>query len=219
MKTLLYILIILIVLLYPLSQNFPNQSLSKIVEENQAEKLAFADCKSNYPGLATIPTYMFQGPIIFSSSIDKSMDNNNKKNIYIKISNFESLFNPNINVTKGYILISQPNATSFKSVTIQTSYIMCLTNFDAKQPKSVYMYVQPLHSNCIKEINLKGTTNFNPIEKVTSESKNFKLQLNAISNTDGPAKDTPKEIKALLRIGDKQANINDIAMDLSCIYK
>ena len=215
MKTLLYILIFLILVLYPLPQSFPNQSLSKIVEENQFEKLAFAECKNTYPGFVIIPTYMFQGSIKYSSSVNKSMDNNNTKDIHIKISNFESLFNPNLNVTKVYISITQLNATSFKSITLQTSYIMCIYNFDAKQPKNVYTYIQPLHSNCFKEINLKGTTSFNPSEKVTYESKNFKLQLNAISNSDG----TPKEIKAVFRIGDKQANINDIAMDLSCIYK
>ena len=217
-KNLLCSLTLSVLVLYPILQCFAADAGEESIIEYPDEKLSFDQCE--YPKFEdSISTYVFQGPITYIKPVDKSMDNYKEKNISLKISNFEYLLDPNKNITKGYISISQPNASSFNSINVQDTYTMCTNFLDNKPSKYTLVYIDPLHDRCIKEINLKGTTTLNPVVKFANEPKEFKLQLSGIPNVNATTElDALKEIKGLLKIGGSlEASIKDIVMDISCI--
>lgn len=232
MKSQLYFLAISVLVLYPIKQSFGAGIENP---EDPTNILQFGTCE--YPREGLVSTYVFQGPIV-SNALDKQMDNYNEKKINLKISNFEYLLDPDKNITKGYISIYQPNASSFNNINIRDTYTMCTSYLDNKPSKDTLAYIAPLHDACmIKEINLKGTTHINPALKIASEPKEFKLQLSGIPDinttaeagmgtSDASASDEVgtgtgtedlKEIKGILKIGSTVATINDIVMDISCI--
>ena len=218
MKNLLYSLTISVLVLYSIIQGFAAGIANGLYPESPIEKLSFDKCE--YPRDHDLTsTYVFQGPIKYSSATNKSMDNFNEKNIILKISNFEFLLDPVKNITKGYISIYQPNASSFiNTINVQDTYTMCTNYIDNKASKQTLVYIEPLHDQCIKEINLKGTTHFNPL-KIASELKEFKLQLSGIPNNINSTTESNdlKEIKGILKIGESTVSINDITMDISCV--
>lgn len=212
-KSTIFLSISLLVI-YPIIQSF---AIAIQTPEHPADIVTFDRCQYPHDGL--VSTYVFQGPLTNSNAVDKSMDNNNKKNINLKISNFEYFLDPDKNITKGYISIVQPNASSYNSTYVHNTYTMCTNYLDNKPPKTTLVYIEPLHyAYIIKEINLKGTTNINPALKIASIPKEFKLQLSGITNINSTTEmDYLKEIKGLLKIGSTEASINNIVMDISWI--
>ena len=225
MRCLLSFFLISVLVIYPTIQSFAEEIN---VPEPPGEILTFDFCHDR-PNLVSplnlVSNYVFQGPITYSNVVNKPMDNYDEKKVYIKISNFEYLLDPAKNITKGYISIVQPNASSFNSINIHNTYTMCTKYLDNKPEKETLAYIEPLHLSIIdecdiKEINLKGTTHINPVIKIASEPKNFKLQLSGIPNNNATTVEENylKEIKGLLKIGSSsEASSNNIVMDISCI--
>jgi hypothetical protein len=163
--------------------------------------------------------YVFEGILNYGlESKNNLLNNYDKKDAIILISNLDNFKNVNDTKVKGSVWIDGKNTSKSSSFTLTDTYLKCVSSLSLEKQNGDPLKL-PLSNSCpIKDIYIKGSTNSKISEKeVTLPSKTFKLQIHAQAQFD-PNGMKPK-IWGFIDVGDNFISMTDLKIDSACIAK